>query len=255
LFWLTVREPVRSGTASEVPGLRAVFRQLGGKASYRNLLMAATVTAMVSYSVGQYLTSFLVRAHDLPIASAARYTGVALGLFGGIGTFGGGYLAEKLSKLGKPVLGLIPAAGLLIATPLYWVVFLTPSLPIAIIALMIGVTAHYLTVAPMYAITQGVAPPRSRATAVALLLLSLNLLGYGLGPPIVGAISDYLATWFTPAVAVGSINCSIDASSPTCILASGKGLRLSLALAACLQVWAAFHYWRCSVHLKNDWVD
>lgn len=252
LFWVTVREPAREGVATDVPGLGAVLRQLGGKASYRNLLVAATVTAMVSYSVGQYLTSFLVRAHGLPIASAARYTGLALGLFGGIGTFGGGYLADKLARFGRPVLALVPVAGLLGATPLYWLMFLTPSLTVAVVALMVGATLHYLTVAPMYAITQGIAPNRSRATAVALLLLSLNLVGYGLGPPVVGAISDHLAIWFTPA-STGSMDCSIDTTSAICVAASAKGLRIALAMAACLQIWAAFHFWRTSRHLKADW--
>lgn len=253
LIWVTVREPARPGSDSHVPGMLEVFRELGSKASYRHLLAAATITAMVSYSVGQYLTSFFLRAHDLPIASAARYTGLALGLSGGIGTFGGGYVAEKLSARGRNILAQVPVTGLLVATPLYFVVFLSQSLTIAVTALMIGAVFHYLTVAPMYAMGQGLANPRSRATSVAVILLSLNLLGYGLGPPLVGMVSDHLAAWFSAGAPGGGSACSTDNALPACRAASAKGLRYALALIACFQVWAAHHFWRAGKHINKDW--
>jgi predicted MFS family arabinose efflux permease len=253
LLWLTVKEPARSGSSLRVPSLLEVFRDLGGKPTYRHLLAGATVTALVSYSVGQYLTSFFVRAHELPIASAARYTGLALGLAGGVGTFGGGYLAEKLARHGRKVLALVPMSGLLAATPLYWLVFFSPSLAIVTIALMAGATLHYLTIAPMYAIGQGLAEARSRATSVAIILLSLNLLGYGLGPPLVGMMSDHLASSFVSSMPVGGTECSANSMLPACRLASATGLRYALALVSVLQIWAAYHFWRASKHILQDW--
>jgi predicted MFS family arabinose efflux permease len=251
LFVFTVREPARAGAESEVPGMFTALKILAAKPSFRHLLAGATVTAVVSYSVGQYLTSFLVRAHGLPIASAARYTGLALGLFGAIGTFSGGYVTDRFVSKDRSMLGIVPALGLLVAVPLYLLAFLSPALMPAVIALMLGAMCHYITVAPMYAISQAVASPRMRATSVALLLFSLNLAGYGLGPPVVGAISDHLAAWFAgPAQA-----CPIGSLAPACAAASAKGLRLALAGVTCLQIWGAVHYWRAGANLKSDWFE
>jgi MFS family permease len=239
------------GSIAQALGWRAAFFALGLPGIVLAILFGATVTAVVSYSVGQYLTSFLVRAHGLPIASAARYTGLALGLFGAIGTFSGGYVTDRFVSKDRSMLGIVPALGLLVAVPLYLLAFLSPALMPAVIALMLGAMCHYITVAPMYAISQAVASPRMRATSVALLLFSLNLAGYGLGPPVVGAISDHLAAWFAgPAQA-----CPIGSLVPACAAASAKGLRLALAGVTCLQIWGAVHYWRAGANLKSDWFE
>ena len=46
--------------------------------------------------------------------------------------------------------------------------------------------------APAYAAIQGLVQPRVRATAAAIFMLGLNLIGLGLGPVTAGAISDLL---------------------------------------------------------------
>ncbi len=47
---------------------------------------------------------------------------------------------------------------------------------------------------PVHTVEQSVAPPHMRATASALLTLVLNLIGLGLGPLLVGVLSDLVAT-------------------------------------------------------------
>ena len=47
--------------------------------------------------------------------------------------------------------------------------------------------------APVYAAVQSIAPLRMRATAAAVLLLVINLVGLGFGPTFIGAMSDFLA--------------------------------------------------------------
>jgi hypothetical protein len=54
---------------------------------------------------------------------------------------------------------------------------------------------------PTFAMAQGLAPPTMRALVSAILLFVINLIGLGLGPQAVGALSDALA----PAYGVESI--------------------------------------------------
>ena len=55
---------------------------------------------------------------------------------------------------------------------------------------MIVLAAFYIS--PTYAMTQGLAAPRMRALASAVILFVLNLVGLGLGPQIVGILNDAL---------------------------------------------------------------
>jgi MFS family permease len=56
----------------------------------------------------------------------------------------------------------------------------------------LGSTTWY---GPVFATVQDLTPPRIRSTAVAFLLLALNLLGTGLGPLVSGAIGDRVSLW------------------------------------------------------------
>ena len=49
---------------------------------------------------------------------------------------------------------------------------------------MIAPIFHYLYLGPVFAVTQGVVEPRMRATAAAVMIFVVNLIGYGLGPPV-----------------------------------------------------------------------
>jgi hypothetical protein len=81
---------------------------------------------------------------------------------------------------------------------------------------------------PSFALIQGLAPLRLRALWAAITLLVINLLGLGLGPMLVGMISDALRP-------------SLGADS----------LRYALLAVYALTPVALFHYWRAGVLLKR----
>ena len=66
---------------------------------------------------------------------------------------------------------------------------------------------------------QSLVEPGVRATAAALLLLVINLVGLGLGPLTVGALSDGLVPHF-----------------------GANSLRMALNVIPPLCIWAAYHY-------------
>jgi hypothetical protein len=70
----------------------------------------------------------------------------------------------------------------------------------------------------------------------------INTIGYGLGPPVVGALSDFLKDHV---VAFGL-------SDPA--HAAAEGLRYALMCGALVNLWASLHYLIGSTKLKNDWV-
>ncbi len=80
--------------------------------------------------------------------------------------------------------------GLIVCVPIYWFAFTTTSQLYCVLALMAGGFVKYGYLAAQYTIGQGVVSMRVRATAIAVLLLVVNLLGYGFGPLFAGVVSD-----------------------------------------------------------------
>ena len=84
--------------------------------------------------------------------------------------------------------------------------------------------------APVLAQTQSLVPLRMRGVASAIVLLIINLIGLGLGPLVVGALSDALAPRF-----------------------GDESLRYALMLAVLVvTTWAALHYTLASRTIEAD---
>jgi MFS family permease len=81
----------------------------------------------------------------------------------------------------------------LITPPIYIVAILADSAPLALCLLALQSLFYAMCFAPAYTVLQNVVHPRTRATAFAIYMLVVNLVGLGLGPVLVGALSDFLA--------------------------------------------------------------
>jgi hypothetical protein len=102
---------------------------------------------------------------------------------------------------------------------------------------------------PAFAILHATAEPRMRATAVAVVLLITNLIGYGLGPPTVGALSDTLAKLLAAKSPMLVHLCQGGSwLAPACASPQAGGLQWTLSLLAMANLWAFYHFFRVSRH-------
>lgn len=194
----TVKEPPRG--YSDPPGTphlgRSTFREamaeLASKPAYWMMSASATVAAFVGYGVSNFTAPFFQRVHDLGVAEIATGYAVPIGLASTFGAFFSGWLVEKVSARLPNAVAIIPAVGFILCVPCYWIGFHTDDLGLALPLLMTGGMLHYFYLGAQYTIGQGVVGARTRATAIAILLFIVNLIGYGLGPLFVGALSDFL---------------------------------------------------------------
>jgi MFS family permease len=88
--------------------------------------------------------------------------------------------------------------------------------PVAVVFLFFGGIVSSFWIGPTYAAIQTLTPSHLRSQASALLLLLLNLIGMGLGPLVVGALSDLLA----PALGAQSIRYAMLISLVTVLIGS-----------------------------------
>lgn len=258
LVKLTVREPPRSSGGTEAPGLRETAALLSKKSAFWFAALGGAMASFVGYGVGQFTNSFFMRSHELSILEASQITGLLIGAFGAIGTFFSGWLADRVRARFPNAIAWLPAVGFLIAGPLNVAGYMTGSLPLAIALLATAQLGSSLYLGSMYAISQGVVHPRMRATAVAVLLFVVNLIGYAGGPPAIGALSDFIANRELTASGLSLAACraagaATAAADPACAAASEVGLRWAIILGhSGLLLAAAFFLlsWRT---VRRDW--
>jgi MFS family permease len=233
---LLLREPVRGASegiaarAASAPTAGEVARYMWNLRAFRHLALAGALHALVGYGVGAFQAAFLERTHGLSTGEVASWL-AAIGLFAGsLGTYAGGWAADRLSPRDVRWNVWMPGIALVIALPFSAGFYFLPGkyqiFACAVPPTILG--AMYL--GPTFAMTQALAPLRMRAVASAVLLFVMNLIGMGIGPVLVGVASDL----FTSAGF------------------RGDALRWALFSVAAVNLWATLHYALAARTLRED---
>src|SRR3546814_2048028 len=122
----------------------------------------------------------------------ATWFAPAAGITFGIGILGGGWLVSHAAKRSPRAYGSIPALATAVLIPTFAAALLVDTWQVSLALMLIPMAACTAYVAPALALFQNLTPPRSRATAAAVLMLMFNIVGLGLGPLFIGVVSDAL---------------------------------------------------------------
>ena len=141
----------------------------------------------------------------------------------------GGTLADRLAKRSTRMYAWLPAAGVLGAFPFYVAAMLSGDPYVAIAILVVPSLLNSLWLGPAFGTIQNLAPTRMRALASAILLFILNIIGLGLGPFLVGVMSDLLAPGF-----------------------GEESLRYAILIATVAYFWAGAHFLLASRTISSD---
>lgn len=193
---LTVREPVRKearpARIAGGPGLLgqtlAVLRFPGLAALY-----AATALYMLSVAgAGTWTVPYLSRTFHLDMATIGLVMGLGAGVFGIIGQVGAGIVFDWANRFGPRGPLMVVAIGSVIHVAAVLVVLFATSLTVVIVALCLSGATTSIQAGPTNAAISRIAPAASMGTAFALYAVISNVVGAGLGPVTVGALSDWL---------------------------------------------------------------
>jgi MFS family permease len=235
VFKLTVREPLRgmsdiaAGAAQPQPPLGVTLRTLMRNRTMAHLALGGALTAFVGYGLGQWLPAFFIRTHGLGVAETATYFGLVLGVASAAGTFLGGAIADRLAVWDRRIYAWLPAAGVLVAFPFFFIALLLDRPYLAIAILITPNLLNSLWLGPAFGTIQNLAPMRMRAMASAVLLFIVNIVGLGLGPFAVGVISDLLSGRF-----------------------GGESLRYAILIATAGYFWAGAHFLLAARTIRRD---
>lgn len=195
LLRMTVKEPPRGlydgGVGSEPPKIRETLAFVWKLKSFPYIAFGCAMSAFVSYGTSNFMPSFMVRYHNIPLDQIGLILGLVTGLGGMIGTFLGGTLTDRFGAKDPRWYLWLPGLSAVSAIPLALFAYHTDSKTLMLGTYFIVVVLSTLYLAPSIAVTHRLVSPRMRAMSSAVLFFVLNLIGMGLGPVLVGAISDY----------------------------------------------------------------
>ncbi|WP_419252002.1 spinster family MFS transporter [Caulobacter sp. ErkDOM-YI] len=236
---------IAARAASQI-SFKAALAVLGTKKTFWLVALAASIKAFIGYGHAPFTASFFFRNHTAELAElaamfglkSAGFLGLALGLIGGtagvIGAWLGGVLADRLGAKDLRAYVIVPAIASLIAIPFYILAINLPTAVPALLMLTIPTLLGTLWYGPVYATAQSIVNPAMRATAAAVLLLIINLIGLGLGPLGVGALSDFFA---------GPMG-----------MGAAEGVRWALIVSTLMGLGAFALFWQARKTIREDMV-
>lgn len=231
---LFLREPPRGHvdgykTTGEPLAVAAVFKHLWHLKTFRHLSIAAALNSFVGYGALQWVPTYLYRSHEMSPGEIGTALAFIIGIFGGIGTFGGGILVDRLSKGDARWNVWVPAAAIIIGTPFAIVFYLADWTAVGLAFWAIPVAASAIYLGPALSVTQGLASLKMRAMASAVMLFIINLIGLGLGPLAIGIMSDVFTPYFGEA-----------------------SLRWALVVGSLVNLWAIFHFMMAARTVREE---
>lgn len=257
LYTFTLREPPRGHSDGQdakqdvgpPPPFSTVMRMMLARPEFRHMLIGLGLATMGLYSAGAFVTPFFIRVHGLSLAQAGLYFGILSGVSATAGMLIGGFAIDWIGRRGPHWYGLFPALGLLICVPLY---LLGYSAADARVSLALQTAAGMFLLfhnVPTLVAFQNMVGLRMRASAAFVFFFISTLVGIGLGPTVLGLLSD---TFATRGFGVGDFAASCPGGkamvgaaaglAERCRAASAIGVRHALMAAVGLMLWSALHY-------------
>jgi len=134
----------------------------------------------------------LMREKGMTLGAVAVWYALVLAVAVGAGMYTSGRMIDRLAPRTKRAYAYLPAAALAVALPFFIGFVMAPGWRLALLFLAVPLFLNYFYLSPSVALVQETVRPQERVLAGALLLLVMNLVGLGLGPTLLGAVSDAL---------------------------------------------------------------
>jgi predicted MFS family arabinose efflux permease len=262
---LSLRDPPRGmsdpGTVVRGPPPSAwtALRFLLAKRSMWHILAGCALAATSMNGIGQFMSPFLQRNFHIGPAESGLFVALTAVVPMGLGLLIGGFGMDWAARVDKRWYVWGPALGLALAAPLFVLGFSQATVTATVLVLIVAHVSMFLYYSPSLALAQNMVGANMRASSAFVVSLVLGLVGIGLGPTIVGMLSDHFAA---SAFRLGTFaalcpggKAAAGAAGPLltgCAQASALGVRQAMMVIALLGLWAALHYLLAARNLRRD---
>jgi MFS family permease len=227
LVKLTLVEPRTLGesavrpASTQSPPLRAVLTLLWQRMSCRHLTLSMILLFTVGQGVSAWQAAYMIRRHGISTTELGMWMGLIAGVGGTVSVLLGRFVVNRWfahNERGQMRLAAISIASV---TPICVAFLMAPQKGLALVALFVQTAVYSVSAGPTYALLQRLVPDEMRATALTVQLFLASLIGMGVGPLMVGGLSDF---W-----------------RPTL---GDDALRYAMLLMSFVWIWAGYHLLR-----------
>lgn len=192
---LTLREPPRVAVKDSLakPGFGpAIAYAKAHRRAYVPHVAASIAVVLLIQTVSAWSATFYVRLFDMTPSEAGFLVGSVILVAGPLGHLSGGWLTDYFARSGaRSPAAPVMAIGLLAAIPVMIVFAFSRDVVVSIIAYGLFNFALTLGAPASLAGIQMLTPPAMRGVMTSVFLAIVTMVGIGLGPPMVGVITDF----------------------------------------------------------------
>ena len=232
IMLIFVRDRPRSDSATAIVPLRRAFPTIAGKPTFWLMAAAASCSSLAGYGLALWTPSVLERSFGFTLIERGHFLASIFLIGGTAGVLAGGWLADRLGQGDRRWYARLPAIAWLITAPTFALGLLTTDAWLAWPLLLIPNALNILWLGPVTTAVQHLVARPMRATASASFLLINNLIGLGVGPTLIGALSTLFTERF-----------------------GTEALRYAAVSVVGFYVVAAVLMWTAIKRLPADWVD
>jgi MFS transporter, Spinster family, sphingosine-1-phosphate transporter len=171
-------------------GLWTSYSRLWRNRAYRLTVLGYSAYTFALGGLAFWAPAFLERIRGMSRSNATVQLGAIVVVTGFIGTYGGGWIGDRFLRRSKEAYLLVSGWATLAAAPVALVAFLSPTRWVYMGAIVVTELLLFASTGPINSAIVNVVAPAERATAVALSILCIHLLGDVPSPPLIGALSD-----------------------------------------------------------------
>ena len=189
IMLLFVRDLPRARDAGPTVPLSRTFPMIARKPSFWLMALSASCSSLAGYGLAAWTPSVLERSFGFTLIERGHFLASIFIVGGTTGVFLGGWLADRLGQADKRWYARLPAYAWLITAPMFALGLMSTNPLMAWLLLLIPNALNILWLGPVTTAVQHLVPRPMRSTASASFLLINNLIGLGVGPLLIGALS------------------------------------------------------------------
>jgi MFS family permease len=170
LLVIVAREPKRGALDALVDGETEhaaipFAAALGRFFANRTLVITAFssgLSAFIGYAILTWAPPFLIRVKGMSLEEIALYYSLVLGITGAIGTFGAGWLVDRLGRMNRRWYAYVPAIAFAVSIPFFIGFLLAPTWQLALLCFAGPALLNNMYLAPALAVVQNAVAPSMR---------------------------------------------------------------------------------------------
>ena len=222
-----------TSAAQPARGAIAVYVNLLKRAPYLLVVLGYAAYTFALGGLAVWMPNFLERVHNIPAVQATTSFGAIVVVTGFLGTFIGGWVGDYWQKSSRQAYLWMSGWVTLAAAPLTFVALTAASSSVYYPAIIVAELLLFMSTGPINSSIANMVSPGERASAFALSMFVIHLLGDVPSPTLIGWLSDLTslgkAVLIVPAaIVIGGIVWLVSAQVSARVTARGSAGHPSL---------------------------